>query len=81
MTKSEKFNPEYEKIGKIPLKIEPKPIMLVEGWMVLWHPEVRKFLDFAIYLDATHDLRMQRRTKIISHKKATIHCGFGSVTI
>jgi|SRR3989344_3382426 len=68
-TKSEKFNPDYGEIGKISIEIAPKPIMFIDGWMVLWHPAVCTLLDLSIYLDAPHGLRMQRRIRAKNRDK------------
>src|SRR6266404_3557580 len=36
-TKNERLNPDYKKTEKrIPIKFQPKPIMLVEGYLVLF---------------------------------------------
>ena len=40
----------------------PKEIMLIEGYCALWHPEVRSSFDYSIFLDASEELRVTRRS-------------------
>lgn len=49
---------------RIEIAIQPKKIILVEGYLVLWHPEVRSILDIKIYLKAPDDIRLKRRNKL-----------------
>ena len=60
-TKSERLNPRYKEIGKILVEIAPKPIILVEGYLALWHKDVRQFFISSIYLDMPHPVRYARR--------------------
>jgi|SRR3989344_7202782 len=61
-TKNERFNPDYKKTDKrIPIEFQPKPVMLVEGYLVLFDEKVRKFLAISIWLDVNHDTRWARR--------------------
>jgi len=46
------------------LLVQPKEVTIVEGYLALWHPEVRSFFDYSIFLDLPHKLRIKRRTKI-----------------
>ena len=39
----------------------PRPIVIVEGILLLWEPAVRAALDLSIYVDAPEDLRLERR--------------------
>ena len=39
----------------------PRPIVLVEGILLLWEPAVRAILDLTIYLDAPERVRLERR--------------------
>lgn len=56
------MNPNYEETKiKIPFKFQPKPIILVEGFLLLNNEEIRKILDESIYLDIEHDTRWERR--------------------
>lgn len=61
-TKNERLNPDYKKTDKrIPIEFRPKPIMLVEGYLVLFDERVRKFLTTSIWLDVDHETRWARR--------------------
>ena len=61
-TKNERLNPGYKKTSRrIPVKFQPKPIMLVEGYLVLYDERVRKLLNTSIWLDAEHEARWRRR--------------------
>ena len=61
-TKNERLNPDYKKTDKrIPVEFQPKPIMLVEGYLVLHDARVRKLLSLSIWLETDHDLRWKRR--------------------
>lgn len=41
----------------------PKPIVIIEGYLLFVKPEIRKLLDFLVYCDAKDDIRIKRRTK------------------
>lgn len=41
--------------------VRPKPVVLVEGILVLAEPELRDLMDLKIYVDADADLRLMRR--------------------
>jgi uridine kinase len=61
-TKNLRLNPDYVKTGKrIPVEFKPRPIMLVEGYLVLYEQGVRKLLSTSIWLDAGHKTRWSRR--------------------
>jgi uridine kinase len=61
-TKNERLNPHYKKTDKrIPVEFHPKPIMLVEGYLMLFDERVRKFLTTAIWLNVDHETRWARR--------------------
>src|SRR3989338_5505981 len=66
MTKSAKYNPEYEKIGRIPHIVKAKEIIIVEGYMVLTDRRIRDLFDYTIFLHLHSDKRMKRRTKFIN---------------
>lgn len=58
-------NPDYKITGvRLPITIEPKSVILVEGYLVLWHPSVREFLELKIYLEADESTRVKRRNKL-----------------
>jgi uridine kinase len=42
-------------------RIEPKPVVLIEGILVLAEPDLRKVMDLKIYIDTDADLRVLRR--------------------
>lgn len=61
-TKNEKHNPDYKNTKvRIPFKINPKPIMLVEGYLILWDERVRELLSTSIWLEVDHKTRWERR--------------------
>lgn len=39
----------------------PGPLVILEGYLALWHPDVREMADYSIFLDAPHDVRLERR--------------------
>jgi len=41
--------------------VEPKPVILVEGILVLYEPSLRELMDLKIYIDTDSDLRIVRR--------------------
>jgi uridine kinase len=41
--------------------VEARPIVVVEGILLLWEPAVRAALDLKIYLDAPERVRLERR--------------------
>ena len=41
--------------------LNPAPLIIVEGLMVLYDPEIRKLLDLKIYVDTPDDIRFIRR--------------------
>jgi uridine kinase len=41
--------------------VVPRPIVLIDGILLLWEPAVRAALDLSIYLDAPEALRLARR--------------------
>ena len=61
-TKNEKLNPDYKNTKvRIPIEIKPKPIMLIEGYLVLWDERVRNLLSTSIWLEVDHKTRWERR--------------------
>ncbi len=61
-TKNEKHNPEYTNTKKkVPVEFYPKPIMLVEGFLVLHDERIRKMLSTSIWLEVDHETRWSRR--------------------
>lgn len=41
--------------------IEPRPRIVLEGFLALWHPAVRALASYAIFLDAPAEIRHARR--------------------
>ncbi len=61
----ERLNPDYaNKKKRVPMKIQPKAVIILEGYLTFYKPEVRKFLDLMLYFDAPEEVRNQRRTKL-----------------
>lgn len=44
-----------------PEKIDPTPIVLVEGILTLHDPELRQFYDLTVYVDTPDEIRLERR--------------------
>ncbi len=62
-TKDRRINPEYKYKGRVPIKIIPKEIILVEGFLCLFDSKVRKLFDLRVFLDLNHETRIKRRNK------------------
>lgn len=45
------------------IKIEPRKVVIVEGILILTHPDVREMFDIKIYVHADSDERLIRRLK------------------
>jgi uridine kinase len=61
-TKNEYLNPAFERTKRrIPIEFQPKPIMLVEGFLVLYEGRIRKILSTSIWLEIGHETRWARR--------------------
>jgi uridine kinase len=55
------------------VRIEPAPVVLVEGILVLADPELRSELDLKIFVDTDPDLRLARRIeRDISERKRSL---------
>lgn len=58
-------------------RVEPCPVLLVEGVLVLTDPELRELFDLKIYVDTDADLRLMRRLqRDISDRGRTIDSVF-----
>ncbi len=44
-------------------RVEPRPVILLEGILLFVEPELRELLDFKIYVDTDADVRLIRRIK------------------
>ena len=42
----------------------PSKIIIIEGYLLFYKNPIRKLMDFRIYLEASEDVRVKRRTKI-----------------
>jgi len=61
-TKSPLLNPDFVRTGqRIPVKFSPMPIIVVEGFLALHYPKIRKLLDLSFYLDAPFQTHVERR--------------------
>lgn len=45
------------------LKIEPAPILIVEGLFIYYYEEINNLLDYKIFLNAPEEIALQRRLK------------------
>jgi uridine kinase len=45
------------------VRAEPRPVILLEGILVFWHPFVRERMDIKVFVDAPPDLRLLRRIR------------------
>ena len=43
------------------IHVEPAPLVILDGLMILYEPEIRDLLDLKIYVDTPHDIRFIRR--------------------
>lgn len=43
------------------LKIQAKPIIVVDGILIFYPPEVRQVFDYLVFFDTSEDLRFERR--------------------
>lgn len=43
------------------VRLEPCPVVVIEGIMVLYEPELRELMDLRVYVDTDPDLRIVRR--------------------
>lgn len=43
--------------------VEPHPVIIVEGLLVFWYPELRNLLDLKIFVDTPDDERLIRRIR------------------
>jgi uridine kinase len=43
------------------VRIEPRPVILVEGILLFAEPELRQLLDFKVFVDTDSDVRLVRR--------------------
>lgn len=53
---------EHNRTGKT-IEIQPRKVVIVEGILILTHPEIRELFDIKIYVHADSDERLIRRLK------------------
>lgn len=53
---------EHNRTGKT-IEIQPRKVVIVEGILILSHPEIRELFDIKIYVHADSDERLIRRLK------------------
>ena len=63
-TKSELYHPAYDpKLkNRIPYTIEPKPVVLLEGYLALYDPRIWTMMALSIYLDIPITESLRRRS-------------------
>lgn len=49
--------------GTESLRVEPRPVVLIEGILVFWHPSLRERMDIKVFVDTPPDLRLLRRIR------------------
>lgn len=68
-TKDRRLNPDYLKHHRrIDRVIEPRPILLIEGYLALHDPRLNRLYDKSIYLDLDGPSREDRRDKEVGYK-------------
>ena len=61
---SHRSNPDYATHRKMkPRTIQPKPILIVEGYLALYNAKLRELFDTSFYLDVRDEVRNKRRAK------------------
>jgi uridine kinase len=61
-TKSARLNPDYYKTQKYKtVEIEPKPLIVVDGFLLLHYPGLRELLDKSVFLNAPFEIHSNRR--------------------
>lgn len=66
MTKSELYNPGYDQElrNKIAYVVEPRSVILVEGYLAFYDMHIREIMARKIYLDIPIEESLRRRTKL-----------------
>lgn len=63
-SKDRRHNPDYLTTGKrVKRVINPRPILIVDGYLSLYDPKLRKLYDKTFYLDLSEAGRQSRRDK------------------
>lgn len=59
-------NVDFQKHGiRITRQVFPKKVIIVEGYLSLWHPKLRALYDRKYFLDLNLDERLKRRQKFL----------------
>ncbi len=53
---------QYRRLPKTQ-RVEPRPVVLVEGILIFQHPELRSMFDLKVYVEADADIRVLRRLR------------------
>jgi uridine kinase len=51
------------------VRVEPRPVVIVEGILVLAEPALRERMDIRLYVDAADDVRLMRRIERDLHER------------
>lgn len=66
-TKDDRDNSQYRATGiRSKTVISSRPLIILEGYLSLYHPSVRELLSYAVFLDLPHSQRVARCTKLIN---------------
>ncbi len=44
-------------------RVEPRPVIILDGILILWDPRLRELLDLKLFVDADADVRLGRRLR------------------
>lgn len=70
VTKSALYNPDFRDTkARIAATIEPAPLILAEGFLVLYDPTIRSLVDHSLYLDMPIERSMLRRDTVYKRNK------------
>ncbi|MCH8821022.1 hypothetical protein IID23_00685 [Patescibacteria group bacterium] len=65
-TWSDRSNPDYfEHKNMIPRTIHPKEVLIIEGYLSLWHKDLRDLYSRKYYLDIDQKTSQERRDKFV----------------
>lgn len=68
-TKNSRLNPKFKDTGKrIPIVFDPRPIILVEGFLALAIKSIRKKFFTSLWLDVSQNIRLRRRIHLQSNE-------------
>lgn len=61
-TKNRLYNPDYDRTNaKVEVTLSPAPILLLKGYLLLHHPQVRSHIGTSLFLDLDTPTRHSRR--------------------